>query len=568
MRTSLGPGLVVALLALPMARAQEVPLAPGADPAARIGGSLTQSLSEPSTLNYYATAEGATKQVMSYVLEPLFAVSDDSPAELQPVLARAWTVSEDGRRWVFDLRRDVQWSDGAPFTADDVVFTWKVLSYPQVNARFGVLAEDIRDVRRTDAHTVEVHLRGRHWRTPLAFGSSVVILPRHWYRERMEERAAERGLRRAPREPGDRGFVDMFWDVSLPSVGTGPYTVGQWIPEDRIILERNPTHWRHGLERGTWNIQRLVFLFLSHQGATYELARRERLDLVVVKPSDWADHLSRLPLAEAYEHHAYDHTGLGFNYVVWNCRRFPFDDARVRRAMTHLIDREGLLRDLWRGQGVVAVCPDKPDNPEYHPDLAPHPYDLERAARLLAEAGFTDHDGDGHVEKHVDGRWLPLAFALDVPAGIPEYRQVADRVSAAMARVGVRMSRRELPWSEFIERFYARDFSAMCLYSSFADPWIDHYEDLHSSLAPPRLGNASGLAHPDVDLLLEAIRREHDRERRVPLSHRLYEVLHEEQPYTLLIHGRVNVIVHKRVRNVTFSHRGLRLMYAWIEERR
>src|SRR5687768_12939486 len=154
---------------------------PGPDPAAKVGGTLRTTTSEPSTLNVYATTEGSARQIMQNVLEPLFTLSEQSTTALTPILAESWKVSEDGRTVVFRLRKDVTWSDGAPFTADDVVFTYEVQADPDAREHLSIKFEDIERVRRVDDHTVEVRFAGRYWKGFLAFGSTLFVLPRHWY---------------------------------------------------------------------------------------------------------------------------------------------------------------------------------------------------------------------------------------------------------------------------------------------------------------------------------------------------------------------------------------------------
>jgi peptide/nickel transport system substrate-binding protein len=556
------------LLLPPFASAQEARL-PGPDPAARVGGILRQTTSEPSTLNLYASTEGSTRMVMTNILESLFVLSDRSPTELDPALAASWEVSEDGRTCRFRLREGVTWSDGKPFTADDVEFTYEVLK-DGVGGSFADAAEDVEALRVVGAHEVEVTLRGRRWGALNAFGTAPII-PRHWYRQKLADwaRAQPAAAAAPPLEPGQPRFEEAFRSVREACVGTGPYRFAVWNEGRFILLHREPSHWRRVVEPHVWNMEGLSFGFLPSGRDVEAALKKGDVDLAVIDLARWEDVLSRDPaIRDAYELHSYDHAGLGYNSIVWNTRRFPFDDARVRRAMTHLVDREGLLRDVYRGAGFVATCPDKRAYPEYDLTLAAHPFDLARATALLAEAGFTDANGDKTLEKKVGDVYRPLSFTLDVPSGRPEYGAIAERFGRAAARVGVRMETRELEWSVFIERLYDRQFEAMCLYLSFSDPWIDHFEDYHSSQAGPRLGNTSGLSLPEVDRLLEELRGERDRDRRATLSHELYGILHEQQPETLLIHGLVHVLVHRRVRNVVPSHRGMRATYWWIDEGR
>lgn len=545
---------------------------PGPDSDAVVGGTLVQTRTEPSTLNMYTTTEGTTRTIFGYVCEPLFTVSEQDPTKLDRRLAVDWSVAPDKLTITYTLRRGVDWSDGVPFTAHDVKFTYDVIMDENVEAeghRGAFLA--VESVEALDDYTLRVKFKDRYWKGLYVFGNSIRVIPQHWYQARVRALGEERGADYSV-NPGEPGFGELFNDVEALPVGTGPYKMpdGGWVRGESLTLERNPNYWRHRAEPGTWNLQNIRWRFISNHTQQLNQTRQQKIDVVVVKRDEWEDSLQHESvITDNYDYHNYDHIGLGYNFIVWNCRKFPFDDARVRRAMTHLIDREGLLRDLWRNNGVVATCMNKPIYPEYNDELEALEYDLERAAELLAAAGFEDLDGDGILDKEVeneDGETEveSFRFKLKIPSGIAEYERLGNRIKESMARVGVELEIHNLEWATFIEDLYAHDFEAASLYNSFSDVWIDNYEDVHSSEDKPRGGNLAGLRMDEIDQLVETARREFDREERIPLYHRLYEILHEQQPYTLLIHGKVNVLLHKRFRNVIVRHAGMRSTYWWV----
>lgn len=540
---------------------------PHPDPNAVVGGSINEAMSEPSTLNLYTTTEGATRQLMMYVLETLFTISEQDPTKLDAMLAESWEVN-DPLTYTYRLRRGITWSDGAPFTADDVIFTYETIMDPAVRAdAHRASFVDVESVTKVDDYTVQVKFKTPYWKSLYVFGSMYVI-PKHWYQQKVLEVAKAKGFGDVSTEPRGEGFGRAFNEVRGPCVGTGPYVVPEngWIPGESITMRRNPNYWRLRIEPNIWNIETRKVRFISDQLAILNQVRQQKVDVHVVKLDEWQDSLSKEKvITDNYKYYSYDHLGLGYNYIVWNCRKFPFDDANVRVAMTHLVDRAGMLRDLWRNDGRIATCPNKPIYPEYNHDLVAHPFDPAKAAELLRAAGFVDNDGDGVLEKKVGDEWKRLEFVLKVPSGIVEYERIGSKVQEAMARVGVRMEVRPIEWSVFIEDLYQHKFDAACLYNSFSDPWIDNYDDVHSSQDVERGGNLSGFHTPELDKLVEDCRKEFDREKRIEMYHRLYQVLHEQQPMTLLIHGRVHVLAHKRFQNVIVRHKGMRSTYWWVD---
>ena len=289
---------------------------------------------------------------------------------------------------------------------------------------------------------------------------------------------------------------------------------------------------------------------------------RGELDLWVVPHDTWEDQLSRDPrIANVASHFVYDHIGLDASMIAWNCRKPPFDDANVRRAMTHLVDREWVLRELERGHGSVATCRSKRAYPTYSADLEPWPHDVAQARALLARAGWwKDQDGDGVVEK--DGK--PLAFELKIPAGRLYFRKIADQLAHACGHAGIRMTVKAVDLARYVDDVNDRRFDAICYYGSWPDPWIDLYPLYHSSQAAPKLGNVAGWKHPRGDELLAAMQQELDDVKRTEMFREWNGIRHEEQPETLLVHPKVGVLVNKRFAGASIRPTGLQIFDLWV----
>lgn len=544
---------------------------PGPDPNAVVGGTYVATTAEPSTLNLLTTSEGTTLQIMRYVVESMFTLSEQDPTQIDPLLATHWKLAPDNMSITFHLRQGVTWSDGAPFSADDVIFTWETMMDPAVKAESSRGDyKEVKSVEKLDDYTIKVSFRKPDWTIQYSFGNNLYVLPRHFYEQEIRDYAAANGIAEGsysvvPKEPG---FGKIFNELQAPCVGTGPYMMPEdgWVRSESLRLERNPNWWKHSIQQGVWNLQTLRWRFIRDQVQQVNQARQQKIDVLVIDEDQWEDSLRHEGVfADNYEYYNYDHQGLGYNYIVWNCRKFPFDDARVRRAMTHSIDRKTLLHDMWRDNGQVATCINKPVYPEYNHDLEPLPFDLAQAAKLLKEAGFKDVDGDGILDKEVDGEWKPFKFTLTVPSGRSEYTRIGTHLKENLERIGVELNVLPLEWATFIQDLYEHNFDGMCLYNSFSTAWIDNYSSVHSSEDKKRGNNVPGYHTPELDQLVTDIRREFDREKRIPMFHRLYEKLQQAQPRTLLIHGRVSVILHKRFKNVIVRHKGMRSTYWWVD---
>ena len=189
------------------------------------------------------------------------------------------------------------------------------------------------------------------------------------------------------------------------------------------------------------------------------------------------------------------------------------------------------------------------------------PFDLEKAKALLNEAGWTDSDGDGVLDR--DGE--RFEFELKLGSTRRFYVQVAAALEDACKKVGIRMSVRTLEWSTFIEDYYERRFDAVSLVSSFPDPWIDPYGSFHSSQDVPKGGNSSGWHNDRADALLEQMRGEFDPEKRNKLFQEFNLLFQEEMPWLLINHTLVGVVQNKRFEDVEVFPTGLRIHEYWVK---
>jgi peptide/nickel transport system substrate-binding protein len=148
--------------------------------------------------------------------------------------------------------------------------------------------------------------------------------------------------------------------------------------------------------------------------------------------------------------------------------------------------------------------------------------------------------------------------------GSRNYDQLAEILKDAGSKVGIRVEKRPLEWSTFVEDLQEHRFEAVSLITSFPDPWIS-LRDFHSSADVPRGENLPGWHNAEVDAIIEKFNVEFDREKRIDLFHQFNRIWHEEQPMTLLTHNLVGVLQNNRFENVTVFPSGLRNHAYWVK---
>jgi peptide/nickel transport system substrate-binding protein len=209
-----------------------------------------------------------------------------------------------------------------------------------------------------------------------------------------------------------------------------------------------------------------------------------------------------------------------------------------------LLDRQTILDTIFYGLGKVVTGSEFSESPEYDKSIQPWPFDPERAKKLLAEAGWADTDKDGILDK--DG--VPFKFDYMIPSGSPEYEQLATVYKEELGKAGIAMTILLREWASFIESLTNRKFDAVTLAWAIP-PDDDPYQIWHSSQTE-KGSNYPGYKNPEVDKLLEDIRIEFDRNKRIPIFHRFHAILYEEQPYTFLFNIYTLGAIDKRFQDV------------------
>jgi len=224
-----------------------------------------------------------------------------------------------------------------------------------------------------------------------------------------------------------------------------------------------------------------------------------------------------------------------------------------------------MIRSLLFGLGEPIESPIHKFRPEYNRELKPYPYDPDQAGKLLAEAGWGDADGDGVLDKVIDGTSTPFSFEILVNSGNQLRKDVALILQNELKDAGIDCQVRELDWSIFLQRVKGQEFAAVVLgwTGSMRFP-PDNYQIWHSSQAKGNGSNHIGFANPEVDEILEDYRREFDPQKRIALYQRYQEILYEEQPYTFLWMSRVARAYSRRFQGVNWYPMGADTQEWWV----
>jgi len=494
------------------------------------GDALVQCLrAEPRTLNPI-TVEGSlsTRWIVSgNIFEPLFQYDlDYEGVRLKPWLAESMDISSDGLTYTIKLRESIWFSDGRPITADDVVFTFRTIMDPNVDApNLRNYYSNFEDVVKIDERTVQFRCREVYWKTLESVGI-FEVLPKHIY---AYSDARQFNTRRS--DP----------------VGSGPYIFEKWDVGQQVVLRRNENYWGNKPK-----LHKRIFRFITNSTAALQALRSHEVDYYEPTSEQYDEVLKNEAFKKEFNILTFWEPSGGYSFIGWNNARPFFANKLTRRAMTHMIDRESILEHVLKGHGKIVTGPFYIYGKQNDPNVKPWPYDPEQAKRLLDQAGWVDTDGDGIRDKNS----VPFRFRFMYVPGGPSAERLARLLKDSGARVGVDVVPDPVEWSIFTERLNNRQFdSAILMWGGTIES--DPYQIWHSSQIVGRGNNFISFSNPEADRLIEQARRELDPEKRYALYHRFHRLLHEEQPYTFLFTRPEIRFLDKRFANVKVHKLGV-----------
>jgi peptide/nickel transport system substrate-binding protein len=232
--------------------------------------------------------------------------------------------------------------------------------------------------------------------------------------------------------------------------------------------------------------------------------------------------------------------------------------------MTYLTNRQQMVKTILFDLGEVVDGPVYLFRPEYDKTLYSHPYEPQKARQLLGEAGWADTDGDGILDKVIEGEKVPFQFEIKFNSGNDIRKSVALTLQDELKKHGIGVAVRQLDWTIYLDDVRNHKFDAMILGWAMPITEPDGYQVWHSSQAQNKGSNAISFKNERADQLLEENRRTFDPEKRIELYREFQQILNVEQPYTFLFIQKSVLAVDKRFHNVILYPGGPRSLEWWV----
>lgn len=477
---------------------------------------------EPATLNPITATDVYESVINSGNVYEALVRRDYATLDIIPLLAESWDISDDKLTYTFHIRKGIKWQDGVPFTSGDVVFSFNMIMDPKVDSpHLRSYYRDIKSVKASDDQTV-VFTYSKPYFLALEFCGGMPVVPKHIFEK------GDFNSNPAGRNP----------------VGTGPYKFIKWNTGREIVLQKNEGYWGDKP-----NIEQIVFRIITDSTVAFQVLKREELDFSGLTPIQWARQTSSNNFSRNFKKFSYFTPN--YSFIGWNTRRPFFSDSRVRVAMTHFVNRELILDKILYSLGSVVTNPFFINSPEYDKYIKPYPYDPQEGERLLDEAGWIDHDGDGIRDK--DG--VKFEFEFLIPNGSENAEKISTILKEELDKAGINMEIRNTEWAVFTTRLNERKFDAVTLGWSMGVE-SDPYQIWHSSQIE-KGSNFVGFSNKEADKLIDKARSEFNRDKRIEIYRRFSEIVHDEQPYTFLFCIKSTVALNNRFNGVVVYPLGL-----------
>ena len=516
----------------------------------------------PKGFNPLTVNDGSlSNYIKNYCMDSFASHHWSDPDLWKPQLAERIEITDDYKEYTIYLKKGIRWHKPAVdwsnprykwlkgehyVTAQDVKFTIDLILNPQVEcAALRNYYTDLEYCKVIDDYTVVFKWKKKTYNS-ISFTVGFAPIPEFLY-------AFDEDGERFDDETLGFKFNNHWYNFKF--IGNGPYEFVSYEPGVSIKLKRNEDYYDE--KPAIKNITYLIY------GDTFQNVlkmKSDELDFVSLTPTQYREEILGGADDSPFKNGKILNQRilyLGYSYIGWNMDNPLFSDKRVRKAMAYAFNGKDILDNVFLGLGELVTGPFFLESPAYNKTLSPYDFDLNKAKELLAEAGWKDVDGDGILEKEINGEMRDFEFGLLLFGRSAEWKTTGNIFQEDLLKIGVKMNMEPLDWAVMQKRMEEKDFEAYT--GAWTMNWeSDPYQIWHSSQADiPKSSNRIGFRNEEADKIIEDLRVTFDQKKRVELYHNLHEIIYEEQPYIFFRASMVTYTWQDYVKNMAFR-KGIR----------
>ncbi|MEO1448876.1 MAG: ABC transporter substrate-binding protein, partial [Bacteroidota bacterium] len=525
-------------------------------------------LSDPGNLHPINSRFANMNYIMAFCYQKLMSVDLETGEQIPDLAAGLPEVSADGLTFTFEVHPDAAWDDGAPITAEDILFSHKVVCSPFIdNQNLKPYLEFIESITLDPANPKRFEVKMKEFfLTNADFGFYAYILDaRTWDADGVLKQFALTDLlaqtdavmnSEALKQWSDE-FNDPKWgrEIDLLNSGTGPYKMESWEEGASITLVRNDDFWAAGSTNSllAQNPDRLEFKVLNEEQAIELQIKQEEIDLSMMVSTETMQKLMDDPETQQKYHLETRSRATTIAIVLNNqpdgvLQKPIFGDKITRQALAHATPLDQVIAELMSFNAKRTTTPISPDNAHYYGGISPIPFDLAKAGELLDQAGWTGRTEDGVRVKTVAGEEIPFRFRLMFPPNGEVVLNMLNQFQATWKQVGIDCELAPMTMADYFPLVREQEFDA-ALFGYGVPSYPYDFKQLYSSESYPDGDNLAGFSNAEADSLMEVLRVEPDLAVRRPMAQRVQEIIYEEQPILFLYNPTRRVVLHKRYNN-------------------
>jgi len=487
------------------------------------GGKVVIATTQAVNLDPLQAENEEEKAILSLIYDGLVKV--DGEGKIQPALAQSIQISEDGRNYSFDLRREVTWHDGTVFTSKDVKATFdkirKIKADKKTPAQWFQVFNNIESYDAPDDYSINISLYNADagFLYHMDFGIcpvSAVDLNDTKQNEKETE-------------------TDIQANFSS-FIGTGPFKFEKH-DSQTLILSKNDKYYR-----GKPYLDQIEIKFFPDLYSMKEAFKSQSVDLIRIEAQDWGifQNMANVTLLQYPSRY--------FEFMALNLKNQLFSDPKVRQAILMSIDREKILQDTSMGRGIVIEGPVLPYTWAYNSQIPHVTHNSEKAVQILNEAGWKDENEDGILERKNGSKIQNFEFELLVNTSNISRYQAANQIKKDLGEIGISVKLVDITWDELKNRVLKKNFDAALM------GWeLSPNTDLRFMFLTDEIKNGYNFvsySNPDLDsLLIKAHTQSMEADRKL-LLYQIQEIIAKDLPYIFLYSPYNLMAVNSRIKDM------------------
>ena len=531
---------------------------------------ISRMLGEPDQLNPLFTVQTDSKAILyqthSYLLFPDLATFKMGPqlAKARPEIEEITEGPDAGNiKFTFELYEEAVWDNGTPITANDVIFTWKSVLHPGLHSAYTSYLFFIKDVIADTENPKKftVITNTRYYNALDVLGGLMFILPEYFYdpdrelakvpfqtftdenaiKAVVEQSEALKAFAKKLNEP-------RFSHEPASIVGSGPYQIEKWEPGQEIVLTKKENWWGNALASENPSLEafpdRLIYKPIPNGATALAALKAEEIDIMTrIDPKDYTDIKNNEWVNEHYN--LIEQPWLAVFLMYINNQNPKLADKKVRQALAHAMDVDAFIENVYYGFGQRTTGYPFPAYDYYNKDLPIIRYNPDKAKALLKEAGWEDTNGNGVVDKVLNGERTELSVSAEYVINRETSQSIMELMKNTLKSVGIDLTLAPKENQQVIKNRTQGNFELTSSGSLIQHIAWEPRQSIHSEAAKGG-NNYSRFINAEADALIERLRNTIDEGERTKLYKELQALIYEEQPIIYFFNPTNLMAIHKR----------------------